>query len=273
MEKKEIYNLGTESYSIYTGQSSPAFTPLMAGITYSDTRYEVLRPKSDIYVFEYIISGSGYIYHNNDFFAVNSGDTYILHEGAFHHYYPDKKNPFKKLWFNAKGSMIRHLLSDYGLDSIVVIPSYNDCSILEEIYHCIEENSVSSADDLAILIHRHILNLAKCCDNLQHKNSPAVSIRNFIETNLTNNLTIHMIAEHVHLSRSRTMHIFKDTYGITPYNYYTDRRMELAKTMLKRTSLSIQEIADKLGYSDYHHFSCSFKKNCGISPLKYRNSA
>ena len=78
------------------------------------------------------------------------------------------------------------------------------------------------------------------------------------------------IAKYVHLSRSRAIHLFSETYGVSPYRYYQSQRLELAQAMLRYTSLSVQEISEKLGFSDYRHFSGFFKKECGMPPLSYR---
>lgn len=50
----------------------------------------------------------------------------------------------------------------------------------------------------------------------------------------------------------------------------TDRRMKAAYDMLTCTSLKIQEISEKCGYSDQHYFSYCFKKYYGQSPNKIR---
>ena len=42
--------------------------------------------------------------------------------------------------------------------------------------------------------------------------------------------------------------------------------------MLGDDKLSIEEIAEKVGYNDYFYFTKVFKKNTGISPSKYRKN-
>ena len=82
--------------------------------------------------------------------------------------------------------------------------------------------------------------------------------------------SLHFPHRPVHLSRSRAIHLFKETYGVTPYHYYLTQKGELACTLLKCTTLSIQEISEQLGFSDYHHFSGFFRKWYGVSPSGYR---
>lgn len=64
--------------------------------------------------------------------------------------------------------------------------------------------------------------------------------------------------------------LFKKTLGRTFSEYVTDLRIKKACELLKNTDLSIEEIATKVGYSDYYYFNKVFKKQCGITPTKFR---
>lgn len=270
-KQKEIAIPGKERYAIYTGRSLPGFTPVLAGITFPDPSYEICRPFADCYVFEYVLSGKGCVIQNDERVTVEEGDAYILKTGEFHHYFADAKEPWKKIWFNVNGSLVRHLLSDYGLYSVLKVPAFGNAGYLPDIFRAIEKKPVNCANEVSVLLHRHIQALSSYVGSQEVSHSQALSMKNFIEQNLTQPLNIENMVAHVHLSRSRALHLFKETYGITPYNYYLSQKMELAQTMLKCTALSVGEISEKLGFSDYHHFSGSFKKRNGISPSQYRS--
>lgn len=49
-------------------------------------------------------------------------------------------------------------------------------------------------------------------------------------------------------------------------------RIDKAKELLKTTSLKIQDISEKVGFSDVAHFSRLFKNHLGMSPKEYRTS-
>ena len=57
---------------------------------------------------------------------------------------------------------------------------------------------------------------------------------------------------------------------MSPHEYLIEYRISQAKNMLKTTSLSISEIAEKVGYSDSLAFSKVFKNHIGISPKTFR---
>lgn len=259
-----------EKCAIYTGQKSSYFTPILAGITYPDLDYEIYRSKGDCYVFEYVLSGSGHVHQDRESVTVTAGDAYILHPGRCHHYYADGKDPWTKIWLNVNGSLVGHLLSDYQLDNVLKIQGFSSGDSLWAILRAMERDPVHCGGELALLLHGYIQELAAFLGSAVPSPSRALVMKNFIEQNLVRPLTIDDIAGCVPLSRSRAIHLFRETYAVTPYRYYLKLRLELAQSLLERTVLSIQEISERLGFVDYHHFSGFFKKECGLSPTGYR---
>ncbi len=259
-----------EEYAIYTGQVSSYFAPSLAGITYPNPSYEICRQRGDYYVFEYVLSGIGQVFQGKEHVTVTAGDAYILQPGKSHHYYADPKEPWTKIWFNVGGSLVGHLISDYQLDNVLKIPAFFDSSYLYTILGEIEKDPIYCGRKLALLLHQYIQALSAFLGREASGQSRALTLKNFIEQNAARSLTIDDIAACIPLSRSRAIHLFKETYGVTPYRYYMTLRLALSQSLLERTVMSIQEIADRLGFADYHHFSGFFKKECGISPTGYR---
>lgn len=272
-EPQNASYLGSEKYAVYTGVGTPAFTPLVAGITYPDPHYSIYRSNADIYVFEYVLEGKGYIRQDKEQAKVHAGDAYILQPGRCHDYYSDSGTPWTKIWLNASGSLIHHLLSDYGLNQALLFPGFGQKQYFYDMIAAIEKDPVRCCGVLALRLHELIQALASCHVNHLEKHTQAVVMKNYIEHNLTRSLTVEEISSTVHLSPSRAIHIFKEAFGVPPYRYYLTQRLELAQSMLLYTALPIQEISDRLGFADYHHFSISFKKEYGVAPLQFRGRA
>lgn len=62
---------------------------------------------------------------------------------------------------------------------------------------------------------------------------------------------------------------FKYHIGTTPHGYLTAQKLRIARQLLGQ-SLSIADIACRLGFADQSHFSRVFKQNLGVSPARYR---
>jgi 2-isopropylmalate synthase len=49
-----------------------------------------------------------------------------------------------------------------------------------------------------------------------------------------------------------------------------EERMKRARTLLKETSQSVENVAASVGYENVEHFNRLFKKSYGITPVQYR---
>lgn len=92
----------------------------------------------------------------------------------------------------------------------------------------------------------------------------------YINKNFSEPISISEISDILDMDRRRFSDMFQEVTGLSPIKYLTEYRLKEAKRLLKFSSYTISEIADKTGYNDCFYFSKSFKKNIGISPRKYR---
>lgn len=99
----------------------------------------------------------------------------------------------------------------------------------------------------------------------------AKDIRRYIGTEFASNLTISKIAERYGYSDDYTIKLFRQEYGITPYQYLINERLACARGLLHNTDMSVEEISREVGYNDFSTFYRDFKKHFGISPRNARN--
>jgi AraC-like DNA-binding protein len=92
----------------------------------------------------------------------------------------------------------------------------------------------------------------------------------FIQTRLITQLTVQQIADHLYVSPSHLNRVFKRQMGVSPMKYVTQRRMEIARTMLLNTKYPILYISNFFGYSHPDVFSRAFKESFGVSPKNFR---
>lgn len=65
---------------------------------------------------------------------------------------------------------------------------------------------------------------------------------------------------------------FTQTFGETPLEFLTRRRMEEARRLLARTTLPVTEVCLEVGYESLGTFSARFRARTGLSPSAYRRS-
>ena len=95
---------------------------------------------------------------------------------------------------------------------------------------------------------------------------------NYINENLSNTITLDDIAHAASMSRSYVSSYFKLVTGVSPYEYLLTARVEMAIKLLRKTELSITEIAQKCGFGSLSSFNKTFRRNLGVTPREYRLS-
>ncbi len=94
-----------------------------------------------------------------------------------------------------------------------------------------------------------------------------------LEATLDRSDQIPEIAGRYSLSPAHFSTIFRRYHGIPPSAYVRRLRVERAQSLLARSALNIQQIAEELGYYDPAHFCRHFRNETGQTPKAYRKQA
>nr|WP_249316549.1 AraC family transcriptional regulator [Bacillus sp. FJAT-50079] len=106
---------------------------------------------------------------------------------------------------------------------------------------------------------------------IDHSHSdPIHQAKAWINNNLSENITIKKLADHVYLNPTYFCEYFKAQTGDTVLNYVTKKRLHEAKELLEKTDLKIYDVATRVGYQDTKYFSRLFKQWTNQSPSQYR---
>lgn len=94
----------------------------------------------------------------------------------------------------------------------------------------------------------------------------------YMEDHYLKQLTLEDIAAKSNISVRHLNRIFRSYFQTTPITFLLRLRLERACMLLKRTQLSILEIAYECGFNDSTYFTRQFTKVYGLSPKAYRLS-
>jgi two-component system response regulator YesN len=92
----------------------------------------------------------------------------------------------------------------------------------------------------------------------------------YIESNFQNDISLKEVAEAVYLNVWYLSDLFKREVGVTFSEYIRDKRIHMAKELLRDKSLKLYEVAYRIGIKEQGYFSTLFKKATGLSPTSYR---
>ena len=100
--------------------------------------------------------------------------------------------------------------------------------------------------------------------------SPALlRAKRFIRDNYKEDINLQDIATYAHLSRYHLVRQFKKEYGLSPFQYLRNLRVEEAKKLFPAAT-SLTQIANEVGFFDQSHFIRNFKKIEGAPPSVLR---
>ncbi len=83
-------------------------------------------------------------------------------------------------------------------------------------------------------------------------------------------IKVSELAEAANISVSTLERVFKQHMGTTPKKFILQAKISTSCERLIRTSKSVREIGESIGYPDHANYTRAFKKLMGVSPTRYK---
>ena len=90
-----------------------------------------------------------------------------------------------------------------------------------------------------------------------------------VHANPARSWTVEQLAQKAALSRSAFFERFTRAVGLAPMEYLLAWRMALAKDLLRRDDVGLEEVAEQVGYASASTFSTAFSRHVGQAPGRY----
>lgn len=104
---------------------------------------------------------------------------------------------------------------------------------------------------------------------LSHTLSAAVD---YMSSNIDTAINLADIANATNRSPSHIARMFRTEMGMPPHRYLISMRVDKARRLLEKSSMSIAEIAYECGFAHQEHLTRLFRRHCGTTPAVYRRS-
>lgn len=95
-------------------------------------------------------------------------------------------------------------------------------------------------------------------------------VTEFIRVHLTDDLSLEELARQVGFSSYHFARLFRQAIGESPHQFVLRQRLERAETLLKKTDLSLTDVALESGFANQSHLTQVFKRRLGLTPKAYR---
>lgn len=183
-------------------------------------------------------------------------------------------------WLRFSGYLVENYLTRAEISRTQ--PTFNDpqgeiCKLLDDIFEASQRFPNRYCRMMAGLYSIFSLLLDRedahrFANYVDNANYYAVKATEYIEHNFSRNISVNEIAAALGISRKHLYSVFNEIIHIPPRQYLIYYRIEKAAQRLKLPTLSIQEIAESVGYASPFYFAKEFKRLTGVTPSEYRKN-
>lgn len=94
--------------------------------------------------------------------------------------------------------------------------------------------------------------------------------RDLADRDYAESIDLDRLASEAGISKYHFLRLFRSTYGVTPAEYVSRRRIERAQDLLRATNLTVTEVCHAVGFSSLGSFSSRFRAVVGESPSSFQ---
>ena len=225
------------------------------------------------------LNGKGYAKYRGKEYELSGNKVLCINCYDYQEYFADNEELWEIKWlhFNGAGSegYFNIIYENYGpvfelsgIDTIV--------AQIDEIMRLIKDSDKQLEIKVSEIIVRILTQImldasGKSSDSRNDKSSLLMkNVIEYLEQNHASNITIKEMAGVACSSIYHFIRIFKRYTGFSPYEYLIKYRINSSKTLLISTDLTIDEIAERVGFASTSNFIKTFRELEEITPLKYR---
>ena len=237
----------------------------------------------------FCLKGSGTVFVDDKTYALKEGNVYVANQFEAHMFSPDNPNDFERYILEIDPAFIYSVSTENtdlgacfsvrskGMSHKIELTQAQHQK-LSELFESLSSHYDYGDDIIKMLSATAIITLVNDFFEKQNQ-SPSYrsSLENktvdtavkFINKNFGSTLNLETVAKNSFVSVKELCRLFKKHLGTTVSKYIMSKRISEAKKLLKN-GLSVQQTAEKCGFSDYTSFIRAFNRTAGISPGKYK---
>lgn len=254
------------------------------GLEYCNPSHRFGPNMRDAHVIHVIREGKGTLEINKKKYELGAGDVFYIPPKVEAWYESDKDDPWCYTWGGFVGMKAEECTSQAGFSLKNPVRKINCVDeVGQYIEQMLEAYQLSYSNELKRNGLLHLVMSAFVEDYCQnnaalgvaatHPYPGAVYVKHAVEYmtyHYDEKLKINDLADFIGINRSYLTSSFKKHMGCSPQEFLINLRVEKAKSLLKKTDMSINAVANAVGYPDQLAFSKVFKQHCGMSPRMYK---
>ena len=209
--------------------------------------------------------------------TVSQGQACLINPGQVHAGGPVQNDGFSYTMFYVSQSLIQSLAEDLSRSPLgapeftVLVSNRQDvCESLRHLALCLGKGNDLEAESALVRTLGNVLRAhgGVSLDACGHDRTFVRQAKEMLAADLSCKITIRDMASGLGISQYHFLRVFKRQTGLPPHVFRTQRRVELARKLVRRGT-PLSEVAQLAGFSDQPHFTNTFKLYTGVTPGKY----
>lgn len=232
-----------------------------------------------------LISGHGEYTVEDRHYALRAGDILLIGNGQVHRPEFAEGKEYERIIFyispeflrlqSVEGCSLTALFEDIG--GRVIRLEEKRYSGIFDLAKTVEDEFNKASYGKDIMANSLLLQLLVSIGRYRDKGQPLpeeqpvvrderiAGILNYIENHLSEELSIECLSERAFLSRYHMMRLFKKETGQSVYDYVTERRLFLARELI-RQGIPATESCFQAGFGSYSSFTRAYGRRFGTTP-------
>ncbi len=211
------------------------------------------------WLIHFVVSGFGIFKIGDRRYTVRPGEMFIIPPFQETYYQADSENPWSYIWVG--------FTADQPLP--MVLPDVVRCPEAVAVFDAMKDCASFTGGRSAFVSGKLWELFALLLGKEQQQDDYIKIAMDFIHTEYMIGITVEEIATRLNLDRTYFSALFKKKTGVSPKQYLTNYRMNVAASLLAEQGVSVSVVALSVGYSDIFTFSKMFKRHFGSSPKQY----
>lgn len=250
----------------------------VTGVGALENQHPAVRPTGlRDYQILYTTAGRGYAKIDGREYDVGAGAGFFFAPGVRHEYHAVEE-PWTTWWVTFNGYALRDFPAVANMGKAFAFDVF-EMDLLHHlhgnVHAAVSIGGPSAAADASGELYRLLLDFGRCVgsDARRARHDQLRVVLDFVDANFAGDISLADMAASLGVSAQHLCRLFRQAFGMRPFEYLTKRRLQKAKELLTGAeNLTLKEIAPMVGLGDPSYLCAVFRRVEGMTPDEFRRA-